>query len=54
MPAMRRVHSLAIMRRTTIVQYHLHADLNGWVMRHGGFPSYNGMAIMPNNAAQEF
>jgi hypothetical protein len=23
-------------------------------MRHGGFPSYNGMAIMPNNAAQEF
>jgi hypothetical protein len=32
----------------------LHADLNGWVMRHGGFPSYNGMAIMPNNAAQEF
>ena len=32
----------------------LDADLNGWVMQHGGFPSYNRMGIMPNDAAQQF
>ena len=32
----------------------LHADLNEWVMSHGGFPSYNRMGIMPNDAAQQF
>jgi hypothetical protein len=32
----------------------LHADLNGWIMSHGGFPSYNRMGIMPNDAAQQF
>jgi len=32
----------------------LDADLNGWIMQHGGFPSYNRMGIMPNDAAQQF
>jgi hypothetical protein len=32
----------------------LHADLNRWIMNHGGFPSYNRMGIMPNDAAQQF
>jgi len=32
----------------------LHADLNDWIMRHGGFPSYNRMGIMPNDTAQQF
>jgi hypothetical protein len=32
----------------------LHADLNDWIMGHGGFPSYNRMGIMPNDAAQQF
>jgi hypothetical protein len=32
----------------------LHADLNEWIMGHGGFPSYNRMGIMPNDAAQQF
>jgi hypothetical protein len=32
----------------------LEADLNGWIMQHGGFPSYNRMGIMPNDAAQQF
>jgi len=32
----------------------LHADLNDWIMRHGGFPSYSRMGIMPNDAAQQF
>jgi hypothetical protein len=32
----------------------LNADLHGWIMSHGGFPSYTGMAIMPNEAAQQF
>jgi hypothetical protein len=32
----------------------LSADLNGWVMNHGGYPSYAAMGIMPNQAAQQF
>src|SRR6266568_5941156 len=32
----------------------LHADLHDWIMRHGGFPSYNGVGVMPNDAAQQF
>jgi hypothetical protein len=32
----------------------LHADLDGWIMRHGGFPSYSGVGVMPNDAAQQF
>jgi len=32
----------------------LDADLNGWIMQHGGFPSYNRMEIMPNDAARQF
>jgi hypothetical protein len=32
----------------------LHADLNGWIMDHGGFPNHNRMGYMPNDAAQQF
>jgi hypothetical protein len=32
----------------------LNADLNDWVMSHGGFPSYSSMGIMPNASAQQF
>jgi len=32
----------------------LNADLRGWVMNHGGFPSYASMGFMPNEAAQQF
>jgi hypothetical protein len=32
----------------------LHADLNGWIMSHGGFPRYNRMGFMPNDAARQF
>lgn len=32
----------------------LHADLHGWIMRHGGFPSNQGMGIMPNEVAQHY
>jgi len=32
----------------------LSADLNGWIMNHGGYPSYATMGIMPNEAAQQF
>jgi hypothetical protein len=32
----------------------LHADLNGWIMSHGGFPSHNRIGFMPNDAAQQF
>jgi hypothetical protein len=31
----------------------LNADLNGWIMNHGGFP-YGRMGFMPNDAAQQF
>lgn len=32
----------------------LHADLHGWIVRHGGFPTYHGMGIMPNEVARQF
>jgi hypothetical protein len=32
----------------------LSAGLHSWIMRHGGFPSYNGMGIMPNEVARQF
>lgn len=33
----------------------LRADLRGWIVRHGGFPSYHGTpGIMPNEVAQRF
>jgi hypothetical protein len=32
----------------------LSGDLRGWIMRHGGFPSNQGMGIMPNEVAQRF
>jgi len=32
----------------------LQADLDDWIIRHGGFPSYNRMGVMPNDAAQQF
>jgi hypothetical protein len=33
----------------------LHADLHGWIMRHGGFPAFSGTpGVMPNEVAQQF
>ena len=33
----------------------LHADLNGWIMRHGGFPRFGSTpGTMPNSVARQF
>jgi hypothetical protein len=59
-----RARPRACITSRTVFAYHktnynrpipLSGGLRGWIMRHGGFPSFNGTpGIMPNEVARQF